>query len=67
MKLKIIFGLIAVAGTLALYLTGYEHVAIGFAPIVWGIYERVTKEEIKEDFKQAKGQDLTSWRKINKE
>lgn len=66
MKTEVIFALIAVIGTLALYLLGYEEMAIGFAPIVWGIYERFTKEEIKQDFKQAKGVDLTTWRKVNK-
>ena len=65
MKTKIAFALIAVIGTLALYLLGYEEMAIGFAPIVWGIYERFTKEEIKQDFKQAKGVDVKTWRKLN--
>lgn len=66
MKTEVIFALIAVVGTLGLYLSKQEELAIGFAPLVWGIYERFTKERVKDDFKQVKGQDLTTWRKQNK-
>lgn len=66
MKTEVIFALIAVIGTLALYLLGQEEMAIGFFPIVWAIYERFTKEEVKEDFKQAQGKTIKSWRVENK-
>lgn len=67
MKTEVIFAIIAVVGTLALYLLGQEEVAIGFFPLVWAIYERFTKEEIKENFKQAQGKTVKAWRMENKE
>ncbi len=67
MKTEVIFALIAVVGTLGLYLLDKEELALGFAPLVWAIYERFTKEEVKEDFKQAQGKTVKAWRMENKE
>lgn len=65
MKTEVIFAIIAVIGTLVLYLAKQEELAIGFFPIVWVIYERFTKEEIKQDFKQAQGKTVKEWRQVN--
>jgi hypothetical protein len=65
MKTKIIFGIIAVAGAFALYFwKDNEILAASFVLLVWGVYERITKEAIKTDFKESNnGMSVTEYRK----
>lgn len=51
MKTKLTFGIIAVLGALALYLFEKEELAISFVAIVWGVYEKFTKEKVKKENK----------------
>jgi hypothetical protein len=65
MKTKLIFGIIAIIGALALYLWKDSELLAGtFVTLVWGVYERVTKEEIKSDFKERTGITHEQYREI---
>ena len=67
MKTKIIFGIIAVAGAFALYFwKDNEILAASFVLLVWGVYERITKEIVKADFKKANIISYTTWKKTEK-
>jgi hypothetical protein len=74
MKTKLIFGIIAAIGALALYLLDKEVFAVAFGGIVYGIYERFSSnEKVKEkeaeiqqlraDFKDAVGTDVETFKR----
>ena len=66
MQTKIIFAIIAVVGALALYLFDKETLAVGYIAIVWGVYERATKEKIKEAFKKTNNTTYSLWKERRK-
>ena len=49
MKTKLIFGIIAAIGALVLYLLDKEALAVGFIALIWGVYEKIAKQEIKRE------------------
>ena len=63
MKTKLIFAIIAVVGALAIYLWRENELLAGaFVALVWGVYERITKEEVKNDFKKAENISYSTWK-----
>lgn len=74
MKNRLIFGIIAAIGSLALYLFDKEALALAFAGIVYAIYERFNGiekvkekeaeiEQLRSDFKEAVGTDVETFKR----
>lgn len=60
MKTKIIFAVIAAVGSLLLYIFDKDALAMSFVLLVWGVYERFTKEEAKKEVVEERGKRLSA-------
>lgn len=65
MKTKLIFGIIAAIGALALYLLDKEALALAFVGIVYGIYERFNSTEKVKEIQSLK-EDNEALRELNR-
>ena len=65
--LLIVHAFIAISGALTIYLLKDDWTtALLFAAFVWGVYERITKEIVKTDFKKANIISYSTWKKTVK-
>lgn len=61
--LQVIFGIIAIVGALVIYLLkDSEILASTFVALVWAVYERLTKEDVKTNFKEAVGKSVAQYK-----
>lgn len=60
MKTKIIFAVIAAVGSLLLYIFDKDALAMSFVLLVWGVYERFTKEEAKKEVVEEREKRLSA-------